>query len=107
MIAKEYTEAYLVDEKGIYQGKIRLVELMANTAHKQCFVLRDNNEVLLTNVDSVLQGIEACKDFVGESIPVINKETNTLVGIITESDLFKAYLDLNKQIRDLEAGSRN
>ena len=100
-------DRYLVDEKGIYQGKIRLVELMANTAHKQCFVLRDNNEVLLTNVDSVLQGIEACKDFVGESIPVINKETNTLVGIITESDLFKAYLDLNKQIRDLEAGSRN
>ena len=69
--------------------------------------IRDSNEVLLASVDSVLQGIEACRDFVGESIPVINKETNTLVGIITESDLFKAYLDLNKQIRDLEAGSRN
>ena len=70
-------------------------------------VLRENNEVLLASIDSVLQGIEACKDFVGESIPVINKETNTLIGIITESDLFKAYLDLNRQIRDLEAGSRN
>ena len=107
MIAKEFTEAYLVDEKGIYKGKIRLVELIANTAQKHCYVLRENNEVLLASVDSVLQGIEACKDFVGESIPVINKETNTLIGIITESDLFKAYLDLNKQIRDLEAGSRN
>ena len=107
MIEKEYTEAYLVDEKGIYRGKIRLVDLMTNTAQKQCHILRENNEVLLTDVDSVLQGIEACKDFVGESIPVINQEKNELVGIITESDLFKAYLDLNKQVRDLEAGIRN
>ena len=29
------------------------------------------------------------------------------VATMTESDLFKAYLDLNRQIRDLEAGSRN
>ena len=107
MIAQETTEAYLVDEKNIYQGKIRLVDLLANTAQKQCYILRENNEVLLTDNDSVLQGIETCKNFVGESIPVINKERNTLVGIITESDLFTAYLELNRQIRDLEAGLRS
>ncbi len=107
MVAKEYTEAYLVDEKGIYRGKIRLVDLMANTAQKQCYILRENNEVLLTEKDSILQAIESCKDFVGESIPVIKKENNNLIGIISESDLFKAYLDLNRQIRDLEAGLRN
>ena len=107
MIAQEVTEAYLVDERNIYQGKIRLVDLLANTAQKQCYVLRENNEVLLTDKDSVLQGIEACKNFVGESIPVINKEDNTLNGIITESDLFTAYLELNRQIRDLEAGLRS
>ena len=107
MIAEEVTEAYLVDEENIYKGKIRLVDLLANTVQKQCYVLRENNEVLLTNTDSVLQGIEACKDFVGESIPVINKEKNTLIGIITESDLFTAYLELNRQVRDLEAGIRS
>ena len=107
MIAQEVTEAYLVDERNIYQGKIRLVDLLANTAQKQCYVLRENNEVLLTDKDSVLQAIEACKNFVGESIPVINKEDNTLNGIITESDLFTAYLELNRQIRDLEAGLRS
>ena len=107
MIAQEVTEAYLVDEENIYKGKIRLVDLLANTVQKQCYVLRENNEVLLTNTDSVLQGIEACKDFVGESIPVINKEKNTLIGIITESDLFTAYLELNRQVRDLEAGIRS
>ena len=107
MIAQEITEAYLVDEKNIYQGKIRLVDLLANTAQKQCYILRENNEVLLIDNDSVLQGIETCKNFVGESIPVINKERNTLVGIITESDLFTAYLELNRQIRDLEAGLRS
>ena len=107
MVAKEFTEAYLVDERGIYKGKIRLIDLMSNTDQKHCYVLRENNEILLTDEDSILQGIETCKNFVGESIPVINKDTKNLVGIITESDLFKAYLDLNKQIRDLEAGIRN
>lgn len=107
MIANEVTEAYLVDEKGIYRGKIRLVDLLSNTAQKQCYELRENNEILLLDQDSVLQGIETCKNFVGESIPVINKDKNTITGIITESDLFTAYLDLNRQIRDLEAGLRS
>ena len=106
-IANEVTEAYLVDEKGIYRGKIRLVDLLSNTAQKQCYELRENNEILLLDQDSVLQGIETCKNFVGESIPVINKDKNTITGIITESDLFTAYLDLNRQIRDLEAGLRS
>ena len=107
MITNEVTEAYLVDEKGIYRGKIRLVDLLSNTAQKQCYELRENNEILLLDQDSVLQGIETCKNFVGESIPVINKDKNTITGIITESDLFTAYLDLNRQIRDLEAGLRS
>ena len=69
-------------------------------------IFTKNNEILLTDEDSILQGIETCKNFVGESIPVVNKETHNFVGIITESDLFKAYLDLNRQIRNLEAGLR-
>mgnify|MGYP001451325718 CR=1 FL=1 len=42
--------------------------------------------------------------FVGESIPIIENKTNIFRGIISEADLFSAYLDLDKQIKDLESG---
>ena len=51
-----------------------------------------------------MQAIEAASSFVGESIPLINQEFKTIHGVISEADLFSAYLDLDKQIKDLENG---
>jgi CIC family chloride channel protein len=39
---------------------------------------------------------------VGESIPVINRDNNTLLGVVTEADLFKLYLGLQGRVADLE-----
>ena len=36
------------------------------------------------------------------SIPVIDMETGIMEGVITEADLFQAYLKLQNQIVDLE-----
>jgi CIC family chloride channel protein len=41
-------------------------------------------------------------EFVGEHIPVIDMETGIMEGVITEADLFQAYLKLQNQIVDLE-----
>jgi CIC family chloride channel protein len=60
---------------------------------------------LVLNPDlSVLQSIEACRSFVGESIPIIDPQLGLFHGVITEADLFSAYLDLDKKIKDLENG---
>ena len=40
--------------------------------------------------------------FVGESIPVINRAEGTMVGVVTEADLFKLYLSLQHRVADLE-----
>ena len=53
---------------------------------------------------SVLQSIEACRSFVGESIPIVDPDLKKFHGVISEADLFSAYLDLDKQIKDLENG---
>ena len=41
-------------------------------------------------------------DFVGESIPVINRSEGKMVGVVTEADLFQLYLSLQHRVADLE-----
>ncbi|MEC8128579.1 MAG: CBS domain-containing protein, partial [Pseudomonadota bacterium] len=51
---------------------------------------------------SLQQAIEVASDFVGESIPVIDRSEGTMVGVVTEADLFKLYLGLQHRVADLE-----
>jgi predicted transcriptional regulator len=41
------------------------------------------------------------KDFVGESIPVVN-DKNKLIGVISENDVLKAYDQITQTIRNIE-----
>ena len=50
---------------------------------------------------NVFESIEKAKDFVGESIPVVNKQ-NKINGIITEGDLFQIFLKISKEEKELE-----
>ena len=51
---------------------------------------------------SLQQAIEIASGFVGESIPVIDRDSGEMHGIITEADLFNLYLSLQSRIADLE-----
>ena len=51
---------------------------------------------------SLQQAMEIAVDFVGESIPVIDRITGRLIGIVTEADLFRDYLALQNRVVDLE-----
>ena len=49
-----------------------------------------------------MQAIEVASHFVGESLPVINRDTGHLLGVVTEADLFGLYLSLQNRVSDLE-----
>ena len=51
---------------------------------------------------SLQQAMEIAVEFVGESIPVIDRDKNKMLGVVTEGDLFKDYLQLQNKIVDLE-----
>ena len=46
--------------------------------------------------------IKKLSKFVGESIPVVNKSTNEMLGIISENDVLQAYLDISEEINQIE-----
>ena len=41
---------------------------------------------------NLLEAIEKISQFIGESVPVVDKESGKILGIVTESDLFNALL---------------
>ena len=46
--------------------------------------------------------IKKLSKFVGESIPIVNKKTNEMIGIISENDVLQAYLDISDEINQIE-----
>ena len=55
----------------------------------------------LYSTENILDSIEKCKTFVGESIPVIRKD-GFLQGVVTEGDLFQIFLKITKEEKKME-----
>ena len=104
MISKNFTEAYVVDKGNHFLGKLLINDLINTKGSKSVLDYLKRDPLILNPDLSVLQSIEACRTFVGESIPIVDPESKTFKGVISEADLFSAYLDLDKQIKDLENG---
>tara|TARA_Y200000002_G_C22117748_1_gene429510 strand:- start:23 stop:421 length:399 start_codon:yes stop_codon:yes gene_type:complete len=104
MIAANCTESYIVGDNNEFLGKLIINDLINVNKTKNVLSLTTKEPLTLTPDLSVLQSIEACRSFVGESIPIIDNQLNKIFGVISEADLFSAYLDLDKQIKDLENG---
>ena len=62
----------------------------------------DAEPISIKHDASLLQAIEVASNFVGESLPVINRDTGHLLGVVTEADLFSLYLGLQNRVADLE-----
>ena len=95
------TEAYIVTN-GQYIGKLGLIDLLDATPVTVAKTALQIDALSIKGDASLMQAIEAASDFVGESIPVVDRETNQLLGVVSESDLFTAYLNLQDKVLDIE-----
>ena len=50
----------------------------------------------------LLEVIKSLTNFVGESIPIVDKKTNEMLGIISENDVLDAYLKISEEINQIE-----
>ena len=103
MASKNYSEAYFIDEQGRLSKKIEIAKLI-KIVNKNLPLskLKRNKFLKIYNYETVLRTINVCKDFVGESIPIVDKDER-IVGVISESDLFKTFLEASETVHKLEA----
>ncbi len=101
MKSRGQTEAYIVDDSGVLLGKISLYAAI-DAADSSIERFMDSRPTILYSHNSLDESMLKVRQFVGESLPVVDAETGKLEGSITEGALFQAVTDVQKQARTLE-----
>ena len=102
MVKMRVNEAYVNTHDGKYIGKLHLKSLIFAKPSDAIIKYTDTEALNIKSDASLQQAIEAAANFIGETIPVVDRKTGTLIGTINEGDLLKMYLDLQGQTIDLE-----
>ena len=105
LIADKRSEAYIVDASDRYVGTLTLHRLMKLTAtgtalNEPAGPYADPEQLMLSPDASIWTAMSEMQDFVGESIPVI--ENGQLAGVLFESTIVAAYLEVLDEIRKEE-----
>jgi len=104
LIKYETTEGYIISNENKYVGKISLISLI-NIINKNDTNLIDYIEkkpLIIDPKSNLLEVIKSLSTFVGESIPIVNKDTHEMIGIISENDVLAAYLEISEEINQIE-----
>ena len=73
-----------------------------NQSLSRIWLFRRVFHLSLTSDQDMLEAIEVASDFVGETIPVIEQPSGKMIGVVSEADLFSAYLDIQEHVQDVE-----
>ncbi|MDH3549873.1 MAG: chloride channel protein [Gammaproteobacteria bacterium] len=97
LVRHRRSEAYVVDRDGHYVGTLTLHRLMELTSGgislEELAAEHARPEALVLSPDeSIWAAMSKIEDFIGESIPVV--ENNQLIGVLFESTIVSAYLNI-------------
>ena len=102
LVKAQMSEGYYVDSNQKFVGKYNLPGLLSAPPQSDLVHHLMSNPVVLNHDASVLQAMEVASNFIGESIPVVHQETERMVGVLSEADIFDVYLETHSRVHDLE-----
>ena len=94
------TEAYFKDENDVFLGKLKIIDII-NVKNSPAINYIDTKCLTLKPTNNITESIKKLSNFVGESVPIINKDKK-IIGIISENDVLKAYEKITNEIRIIE-----
>ena len=95
------TEGYIVSNDSKFIGKISLLDII-NKKGSNLVKYSELKPLIIDPNSNLIFVIKKLSKFVGESIPIVDKKTNQMVGIISENDVLQAYLDISEEINQIE-----
>ena len=102
MVKHGTTEAYIVLNNNKYLGKLNLGSLILADPKDHIMEFIEHDALTIKSDASLQQAIEAASNFIGESIPIVERQSDIFLGTVNEGDIFKLYLELQGQTLDLE-----
>ena len=105
LVEDKRSEAYVVGASGAYIGTLslqRLMQLVASGTEldQAAGLYAEPESVTFTPDTSIWTAMSEMKNFVGESIPVL--DDGRLVGALSESTIVSAYMDILEEVRKEE-----
>jgi len=102
LVKAQASEGYCVGKDNHFIGKCSLQELLMAPEKASLDRHLINDPVILNHDASILQAMEVASSFIGETIPVVDRESETIIGVVSEADIFDAYLATQNRVHDLE-----
>ncbi len=96
------SEGYCLKPDGVLLGKCALPALNLASPGAVLSDHIDHDPMKLNHDASILQAMEVASNFIGETIPVVDQVSGVMVGVVSEADIFNAYLDLQARVHNLE-----
>ena len=101
LLEQKTTEGYIISEDNEFLGKISLLNLI-NKKELNLIDFCERKPLIIDQNSNLIFVIKKLSKFVGESIPIVDKKTNRMIGIISENDVLQAYLDISEEINQIE-----
>ncbi len=105
------SEGYIIDGEDIYLGTITTLQLTgygsgANSMEDPCGRYQEKEDIILSTDTTIWAAMEQIQNFVGESVPVVSSDgRGTLVGVVYEASIIRAYMKTLYNIRQEEYGA--
>ena len=94
------TEAYFKDEQGKFAGKVKVIDIF-DKKNVKAILYKEKKVIKLKPDNTLLESIKILSNFVGESVPVVDKES-LILGTISENEILKSYDEIAKDIKNIE-----
>lgn len=99
--ASQRSEVFVVDAEGVLQGIFRTPESLGDPALELGGSLRPPR-LILEEDTSIWKTMAALKGFVGDAVPIVDRTSGRLVGVVTEAAIIAAYLEIVHDLRSEE-----
>ena len=96
-----HTEAYVLTEEGKLLGKISIHGAI-ECSDKSVLEVLEADPIVLYADEPLDVAMQKVSQFIGESLPIVNRDTGIMLGSITEGALFQAVIDIQTKSRNLE-----
>ena len=96
------SEGYCVDKGSNFIGKFRVIDLLDADKEMRLVDFCLRAPIVLSADESVFDAVNIAKNFVGDSMPVVCGEKKQLIGVVSEADIFKAYIEVQNQASKVE-----
>ena len=96
LAASDWNEAYIRDDAGRFAGVLRAADAGGaadwdSALHQPALTFDDST--------TVLEAMQALRGFVGDAIPVVERDSGRLIGVVSEAAVIEAYLDMSQTLR--------